>query len=623
MRWLEEGLSRKFAIGTAAGLLISSLVFLVLFVGLYREQIEEERVGAASQVTELFQIALENAMLKRDLDGLTDIVDRLASLPGILGVAIANPRGEVRYTSDPGRFDPRLPEDQIAPSVRDTRFLDEHEGTVLRSIAPVHNRPACQECHGAPATNPVNGVLYVDFDAARIRQQARATTLLLMGSGALIVVINLAGGWWFMRRFVLRPVAHLTRISECLAGGDLEARATLAGRDELALLGERFNRMAATVAEKIGELREKEHFMQQLVDAVPDGIRVIDSDYRVVLANSTYRRQLGYGPDAELPEMCYAASHGLDRPCPEQLVACPLVEIEKSGGPLRVVHRHDGPHGNWLEAEVYAAPMRVTQHGRTRTLVVEAIRDLGQQVRFSHEQKLSELGRLAAGVAHEIHNPLASVKMALHAAEEAGAGAAPDRETVVECLRLVDQEVDKCIQVTERLLKLSVPPPDQHELVDVDRVLDDTLRLLAWEAESRSVELRWVGADTPLRILAADSDLRMAALNLAQNAIHAMPKGGVLTVRGERAEARVQIRFEDTGVGIERRDRLRIFEPFFTRRADGVRGTGLGLSITKSIVESHGGTIEVESEPGRGTRITLSFADADSATEADEWQSRS
>jgi signal transduction histidine kinase len=209
--------------------------------------------------------------------------------------------------------------------------------------------------------------------------------------------------------------------------------------------------------------------------------------------------------------------------------------------------------------------------------------------------------------------------MALHAAEEAVAGGAPDRETVSECLRLVDQEVEKCIQVTERLLKLSVPPPDQHELVCVDRVLDDTLRLLAWEAESRSVELRWAGSEVPLRILATDNDLRMVALNLAQNAIHAMPKGGMLTVRGERAEGRVWIRFDDTGVGIRPRDRLRIFEPFFSRRADGVQGTGLGLSITKSIVESHDGMIEVESEPGRGTRISISFPDPDSETEAQAW----
>jgi signal transduction histidine kinase len=617
MRWLQAGLTRKFAIGTAVGLLVSSLVFLVLFISLYRQQIEHERSAAAAQLTRLFQISLENSMLKRDLEGLTNIVDRMAAEPGILEVAIANPLGEVRYASNGSHFGPRLPDEQVVLTEPSTVFIDDASGgTLLRSIAPVPNRPACKACHGPAEKHPVNGILYVDFDAGRIREQARDTTLLLMGSGALIVLINLVGGWWFMRRFVLRPVAHLAGVSERLAGGELTARSGLAGRDELALLGERFNRMAVSLKDKIEELRDKEQFMQQLVDAVPDGIRVIDSEYRVVLANATYREQMGYGPEAKLPEACHAASHGREHPCPEHLVTCPLVEIGKTGQPLRVVHRHQGPNGHRVEVEIYAASMRVIRNGRAQTLVVESIRDLEQQVRFNHEQKLSELGRLAAGVAHEIHNPLASIRMALHGAAHSGEDGTLDDASVGECLVLVDQEVDKCIRVTERLLKLSTPPPDERELVDVQRVLDDTLRLLGWEAQSRSVGLELAPAEPAPRILATDSDLRMAALNLAQNAIHAMPDGGVLKVSCARADGRLFIRFEDTGVGIDPRDRYRIFEPFFSRRADGVRGTGLGLSITKGIVEGHKGTIEVDSEPGEGARVTLSFPDPDSEQEA-------
>jgi signal transduction histidine kinase len=264
-----------------------------------------------------------------------------------------------------------------------------------------------------------------------------------------------------------------------------------------------------------------------------------------------------------------------------------------------------------MDVELYAAPMRVTLRGKEQLLVIESIRDLAQQVKFSHEQKLSELGRLAAGVAHEIHNPLAAVRMALHAAEKANAADRPDRSQVSDYLALVDQEVEKCSQVTERLLKLSVPPPEQQELVSVDRIVDETLKLLRWEAESKSVSIRLCTEDAPLRILATDSDLRMVALNLAQNAIHAMPRGGSLTVRCQRADGRIVIQFEDTGIGIDPRDRIRIFEPFFSRRADGVRGTGLGLSITKSIVENHQGDIRVRGEPGKGSRVTVDFPDAD------------
>jgi signal transduction histidine kinase len=241
---------------------------------------------------------------------------------------------------------------------------------------------------------------------------------------------------------------------------------------------------------------------------------------------------------------------------------------------------------------------------------------------------LSELGRLAAGVAHEIHNPLGSVRLALHAAEGAARAEVPDLAEIQACLALVDQEVDSCIQVTHRLLRLSVPPPDHQELVDVTEAVDDTLKLLAWEAGERAVQLRQAGDQGPLRVLATDTEMRMAILNLAQNALHAMPNGGTLTVECRRRDGRIEIAFTDTGVGVAPEDLGRIFQPFFSRRADGVEGTGLGLSITKAFVDGHGGRIAVASVPGHGSRFTLEFADADHApthaeSAADESSSQS
>ena len=187
----------------------------------------------------------------------------------------------------------------------------------------------------------------------------------------------------------------------------------------------------------------------------------------------------------------------------------------------------------------------------------------------------------------------------------------PDQVLIEECLGLVDQEVDACIQVTQRLLRLSVPAPDHQELVEVAEVVDDTLRLLAWEAAERGVAVHTEVPTTPLRILATDSELRLAVLNLAQNALHAMPSGGTLTVTCAGSAGRVEIVFTDTGVGIAPTDLARIFQPFFSRRADGVAGTGLGLCITKAFAAAHGGGITVESDVGRGSRFTLHFPDAD------------
>lgn len=619
MAWLSQRLTRKFAAGTAAGLVVSSLFFLALFVSLYRGQLERELSATASQVSRLLQTSLENVMLKRDLDGLKNIVTHLGEQPGILHVRITNPAGEVRFASDTRELgtamalEPRLFD---KPSMQ---LLEDEDGRpLLRSINPIRNKPECRECHGPVVDRPVNGILYVDFDAASISNTARATTLLLMGSGALIVLINIAGGWWFIRRNVISPVQHLADVSQRLASGDLDARISLPGQDELSALAHRFNRMAMALKEKIRELRDKESFMQGLVDAIPDGIRVIDEDFRVILCNATYLHQHRYGKGARVPEHCYAVTHGRDSPCPETLTLCPLREVNASGEPLRVLHRHQRADGETLDVEIYAAPLQLARDGEGAGMIVESIRDLQQQVRFSHEQRLSELGRLAAGVAHEIHNPLAALRIALHAAEQLLPSQGGDFALVREYLSLVDQEVEKCNAVTERLLKLSMPSPSQPELVRVDQVMGETLKLLGWEAETQGIEVELAAEGAPLRVLAGDSDLRMVTLNLAQNACHAMPKGGALRVHCRRAGDQVQITFEDTGVGIDEEDLPRIFEPFYSRRADGVSGTGLGLSITKSIVESHGGTITVESRLGEGSRFTVTFPDADADAEAQE-----
>ena len=612
MPWPSTSLNRKLAAGTAAGLLVSSLVFLALFLRLYGAQLEQERSGAATQVTRLLRTSLENAMLKRDLDGLRAIVERLGHQPDILGVMITNPAGTVRFANDPTRLDQTIPADLREGILPSTEFQHDPEGReVLRSINPVPNQPPCQECHGPMETKPVNGILYVDYDAAPIRRHARNTTLLLMGSGSLIVLINLAGGWWFMRRYVLKPVARLSEASCRLSSGDLAARVNRGGEDELGRLADTFNHMASSLEAKVRALGEKEQFLRELVDAIPDGVRIIDSEYRVILANEAYRNQLGLASDHDLGGLCHRQSHGRDAPCPAALMTCPVQEIARNRTALRVVHRHLRVDGHNLDVEIYAAPMNITRNGVPQCLVVESIRDLEQEVKFSHEQKLSELGRLAAGVAHEIHNPLASVRMALHAALQASQASPPDTARIAGNLDLVDHEIDSCIEVTERLLKLSVPPPAHAELVVVDDVVDETLKLLRWEAQTRSVHIELEVQDGALRVLASDSELRMLTLNLAQNALHAMLQGGLLQVTCARVGPSIELVFSDTGVGIYPDDLKHIFEPFFSRRADGVRGTGLGLPITKAIVESRGGSMSVDSTPGQGSRFTVRFPDAD------------
>jgi PAS domain S-box-containing protein len=456
--------------------------------------------------------------------------------------------------------------------------------------------------------NPVNGILVVDYDAAPIRHKARKTTLMLMGAGALIVIINLLGGWWFIRRFILKPVESLNAASTSLAHGQLDTRVTLPGRDELSTLGETFNLMAANLQTSMHQTEEGRAFLQAMIDAIPDGVRIIDDDYNMLLVNRTFREQTGCPDKPWIGEKCYT-THNLDAPCAAELVTCPLVEIHNTGEQLKVIHHHTRCDGDILDVEIYAAPMTIVRDGKEVTLLVESIRDLTQKVRFTHEQRLSELGRLAAGVAHEIYNPLSSMKLALHSlAKIIDKEEQPDE--IGDYLDIAEQQMDQCIRITDRLLHLSASPSSKTQLVDIQQAVEDTLSLVNWDAQEASIDMVVQFPKQPLRVFANDGEMRMLVLNLVQNAFHAMPAGGELRITGSLEDDEVVVRFCDTGVGISPENLPRLFMPFFSRRADGVVGTGLGLPISRAIVESFEGALEVESELGKGSCFIVRLPEA-------------
>lgn len=619
LSWLDRRLHRKYLVGVGAGLLGTSLLFLLLFIAMYQERLREEGARTATEVNRLLQTSLENAMLKQDLDGLRTILDQLGNQPGIESVMIINPRDEVRFSSDPEVLGTHYDREQSSGCIEchgqpaENRpytllFSPSDDLELMRSVNPVANREPCQRCHGPVAEYPYNGMLVIDYNAAPLRKSARNTTLLLMGAGAIVLFVTLVGGWWFMRHFVLAPVRRLTRASEAMTAGDTTTRVGLTGEDELAVLGARFDAMAASLQHSID--REKEHrlFLQALVDAIPDGIRVIDPEYRTVISNRAFRTQLGLDADgSSTGELCYQSAHGRDEPCVPTLMTCPLEEIRNGAKNLKCLHHHQRANGSPLEVEIFAAPMLVPRDGVPTTLVVEASRDLEQQVVYSHEQKLADLGQLAAGVAHEVRNPLSSVRLALRALLDQP----QQNEQTAQYLKLVDDEVDNCIKVSDRLLALSARPSEQQQLVPVNPAVSDTASLLNFEAERQSVEIHFDLDPNGPRVLATDSELRMGVLNLMQNAFHAMPDGGRLCLATGYEGDDVIIAVVDNGKGIAKQDLKRVFHPFFTRRADGSTGTGLGLSISNNLVARHGGHIDVDSELGSGSRFTIRFPNPD------------
>jgi len=225
---------------------------------------------------------------------------------------------------------------------------------------------------------------------------------------------------------------------------------------------------------------------------------------------------------------------------------------------------------------------------------------------------------LAAGIAHEIHNPLGSVRLGVQGLAREIRETRITPEQIAEYMGLIDREIDNCIAVTRRLLLLARPPSASLQLVVLGEALSDTLRLLEFDAQSREIRQRIELPEGQLRVLADEAEIRMIFLNLVQNAHHAMPEGGTLTARVSDFDGQALIEIADTGIGIDPEHVARIFDPFFSRRADGVAGTGLGLTIVRNFVDRMGGEIRVESAPGGGTRFLIRLPLAENAWENGE-----
>lgn len=589
---------------------LSSAVLVGLLFHAYERELRAERAQVAQQVALLLHAALENAMLKRDVPGLAVIVDNLGRQPGVERVFILEPGGEVRFASDPTLLGQVM---QIArgvpPGEVTAAFSVDDAGTeILRSANVVANREPCQICHGPIEQYPVNGVLVIDYAADEVRAKARAGALAITLAGGLVLVLTLGLLWLLFDRRVLDPVARLASTVAAWESGRLDARVEWQTDDEVGRLAQRYNRMAEQIEALIKDIEGQRHFLKQVLDGLPDGVRLVrQADYATVLANEAFGRQAGIAPQDAMGKPCYWSSHRREQPCIGSMVICPLKELAESDEPVLVRHSHVRADGREYAVEVSAVAVTLAFHDRSERYVLESIRDLMQVVRISQEQRLSELGLLAAGIAHEIHNPLASIRLGVQGLLHDLESGQVDVDEIREYMRVIDHEIDVCVGVTKRLLLLARKPSEQLRKVDCVLALRDTFSLLAYDAQLQGIRQECEGCDQTVEIIADDSDLRMALLNLVQNAHHAIVGEGTVTGRVMIVAGEVILEIADTGVGIPEALRDRIFEPFFSRRAGGGAGTGLGLTIVTSVVERFGGRIEVDSAPDQGSRFRLIF----------------
>jgi two-component system, NtrC family, sensor histidine kinase HydH len=227
----------------------------------------------------------------------------------------------------------------------------------------------------------------------------------------------------------------------------------------------------------------------------------------------------------------------------------------------------------------------------------DLILEIEEQLRRA--DRLSALGELSAGMAHEIRNPLGSIRGTAEILRDG----MPAEDPRHEFTGILVREVERLNRVVEDFLRFARPAPVARAAVDIDRIVGEVLTLLRQTALKGRVQVVLEAGGLPL-LSGNGEQLRQAFLNLALNALQAMPRGGELRVSTGQVGAEAQVRFADSGQGIPPENLQRIFNPFFTTRHE---GTGLGLAITHRIVQGHGGRIHVESRLGEGTTFTIAL----------------
>jgi len=365
----------------------------------------------------------------------------------------------------------------------------------------------------------------------------------------------------------------------------------------------------STLNNSINEAREEHRkFTEAVLDALPVSLYVVDRDYKIVTWNR--HREIG---DQGIPRDVALGRDVFDvlARYPQGRLRNEFERAFRTGEIERIEQQtvsEDGSTRHWMVSKV---PMlnaetddvtHVITVGEDVTVRVEAIHAI------SRAEKLAAVGRLAAGVVHEINNPLATVAACAEALEqrlEEGEFAASDAESDLrEYLGLIKSETFRCKAITTGLLDFSRIRTGEREATDIADVVRSAAKLISHQKRGDNIEIVIeTTPDIPM-IYADGGQIQQAVIALATNAIDAMPDGGMLIFRVDLISNRVVIDVEDTGMGIPPENLSKIYEPFFTTKEVG-KGTGLGLAVCYGIVSDHGGRLSVKSVEGSGTKFTI------------------
>jgi len=597
-----------------AKFLILVLGILVVFFGilsfivieretdlLTRKSAEQEHLLAQTIVADL----RDNMLAGRPRSTL-DLMEVLRGSYGLVRLEVLRKDGTLAFDRQgPRRFMPQIADAFLSGKVVD--FTETGEVPTHTNIFPLQNASECRRCHAR--AGDTLGVILISQSLEDTVEEVSVSKRQLVALFSVMLLVIGAALYIAVRKVVLSPLRSLHHGAKIIGMGELGHRITIGSRDEFSDLAGTFNEMAEKLKETYGglehmvkvrttELNESVRLMEGILSSMSSGVVLLDREGKVKIINR---------PGANL----------LGRTV-EELVGRKLAEVVPETKGFFI-----GRIGGYEEVVVHALETRIplgftvspyagADTGKEGLIVV--FQDLTElkalQGELVNRERFAAMGRVVAGVAHEIRNPLFGIS---------AIGQIFERELQdpahQELCRALLSETKRLNQLVEELLIYGRPMKLNREDTDLRVLWEEVLEMHRDELRQRGIK---VAGNYAVRHPVAYFDpyqVRQVFLNVLRNAMEAMPNGGTIGITMLLADSFLVFQVTDTGMGIPKESLEHIFDLFFTTKP---KGTGLGLAICRKILRDHGGDIAIDSAPGQGTTVTITLPYREFAQDLEE-----